>query len=281
MKKWIILILSLLLLVACSNEETKTQDEIPELLEVTISTPSGIRMNEEVKIIATVEQGSKKVKDADEVKFEIWKNGQDDHEMLESENNQDGTYSVKKTFTSGGTYSIVAHTTARSMHSMPKKEIIVEGDDKDSDETSESLEHSDANQQSEHSEHSHADHNSQASEHSHDENHSEDTEHEHGDHHNSELAFDFQLTDPVKPKQKTELTVQLNQNDKPLTGATIRFEIWAETQNKHEFINAVEDINGQYSAIYAFPSSGAYNVKIHVEKGSIHDHTVKNVKVEQ
>lgn len=164
---------------------------------------------------------------------------------------------------------------------MPKKEIIVEGDDKDSDESSESMDHSDATHQSENSEHSPVDHNSQASEHSHDENHSEGTEHEHGDHHNSELAFDFQVNDTVKSKQNTKLTVQLNQNDKPLTGATVRFEIWAETQNKHEFINTVDDTNGQYSAIYAFPSSGDYNVKIHVEKGSIHDHTVKNVKVEQ
>jgi hypothetical protein len=279
MKKLIILLLSLLILGACSNEETKQQDETPELLEVRISTPSGIRMNEEVKITANVEQGSEKVPDADEVKFEIWKNGQNDHEMLEAKNNQDGTYSVKKTFTAGGTYSIVAHTTARRMHSMPKKEIIIEGTEEVTEETSESLEQSDENHQSEDSEHTHVDHESQDSEHSHDESQSEGTEHEHGDHYNSKLAFDFQVNNPVKSKQKTELTVHLNQNDKPLTGATVRFEIWPETQNKHEFINAVEDTNGQYSAIYAFPSSGAYNVKIHVEKGSIHDHTIKNVNV--
>lgn len=260
MKKIMTLFLSLLVILsACSNEETKQTEQVPELLEVTITTPEKIKVQEEITIEASVVQGKEKVTDADEVKFEIWKAGQDDHDMVEAKHQQDGIYSIKKTFTEGGNFNIVAHTTARSMHSMPKKEILVEGEEKAVD--------SDLSQDSE------------GTEHSHDEHQSEGSEHEHGDHHNSEVDFDFHVHEAIKSNQKTELTVHLKQGSEQITGASVRFEIWGENQSKHEFIPAVEGANGAYSLTYTFLSSGTYNVKIHVEKGNIHDHTEKTVNV--
>lgn len=253
MKKLIILLFTLLILSACSKEEAKQREKAPEMIEVTITTPEKIKAQEETTINASVLQGKEKVTDANEVKFEIWKSGQDDHEMVEAKHDQDGIYSVKKTFTEGGNYFIVAHTTARHMHSMPKKEITVET--------------AEAEKQAEGTEHSHDDHQSESS------------EHEHDDHHNSEVDFDFHVHEPVQSKQKSDLTVQLKQGSEPITGATVRLEIWGENQSKHDFIPAIEGANGAYSLTYSFPSSGTYSVKIHVEKGNIHDHTEKTVNV--
>jgi hypothetical protein len=253
MKKLIILLFTLLFLSACSNEETKQQEKAPELIEVSITTPEKIKVQEEATIEASVVQGKEKVTDADEVKFEIWKAGQDNHEMVEAKHQKDGIYSIKKTFTEGGNYYIVAHTTARRMHSMPKKEITVEA--------------MEAEKQAEGMEHSHDDHPAEGS------------EDEHGDHHNSEVDFDFHVHEPIKSNQKADLTVHLNQGSEQITGASVRLEIWGENQSKHEFIPAVEGANGAYSLTYTFPSSGTFNVKIHVEKGNIHDHTEKTVNV--
>lgn len=253
MKKIMILFLSLLFLSACANEETKQQEQAPEIIEVSITTPEIIKVQDEITIEASVLQGKEKVTDADEVKFEIWKAGQDDHEMVKAKHQKDGIYSIKKTFSEGGNYYIVAHTTARRMHSMPKKEITVEA--------------AEAEKQAEGTEHSHDDHQSEGS------------EHEHGEHHNSEVDFEFHVHEPVQSKQKSELTVELKQGSEPITDATVRFEIWGENQSKHEFIPAVEGADGAYSLNYSFASSGTYTVKIHVEKGNIHDHTEKTVNV--
>jgi hypothetical protein len=256
MKKTLFFFVSVMfLMTACSADQNQKEgsiDETPELLEVSIITPEKIQLNEEITIKAQVNQGEEKVTNADEVKFEIWKAGQEeDHETLPAHNEEDGTYSIKKSFSEGGNYFIVAHTTANRMHSMPKKEIVVEGGESGHSHTAD-----EAN--------THED---------------QQSDHEHNDHHNSEVTFDFHAPSTIKSNESAELSVKLAQGDQPISAASVRFEIWQENDTKHKFIEAEETSPGTYSTDYSFPNDGHFIVKIHVEKGNIHDHTEKSVSV--
>jgi hypothetical protein len=260
MKKLMLLFTALsFMLAACSNDkDTKEQAEdiTPELIEVTINTPEKIMVNEEITIEALVVQGKDKIKNADEVKFEIWKSGQDEHEMLQALNEKDGTYTVKKAFTEGGQYFIVAHTTANSLHSMPKKEVTVEALKEDT-----------------------AAHTDFATDHDHEDQHGDAAEHNHSDHHGSMVNFDFHVHSRININETTDLTVNLTQADQPLSEATVRYEIWGENQEKHEFIDTRETSAGAYTAPFTFAAKGTYHVKIHVEKGNLHVHTEKTIDV--
>lgn len=246
MKKTLFFFVSVMfLMTACSADQKQnadTLDETPELLEVSIITPEKIQMNEEITIKAQVNQGEEKVTNADEVKFEIWKAGQENPEMLQAHNEEDGTYSIKKSFSEGGNYFIVAHTTANRMHSMPKKEVFVEGGEPG---------HS----------------------------HTADEANDHEDHHNGVVTFDFHVPSTIMSNKSAELSVKLAQGDQPISAASVRFEIWQGNDTKHEFIEANETSPGTYSTDYSFANDGLFSVKIHVEKGNIHDHTEKSVNV--
>jgi hypothetical protein len=114
------------MLTGCSNQSDTTPGKEPQMVDVAIKfVPEKINPNEEAKIEAVVTQGKDKVSDANEVKFEIWKTGQDQHEMIEGKNEGKGVYSVKKTFSESGNYFVTAHVTARNLHTMPNKEFTV------------------------------------------------------------------------------------------------------------------------------------------------------------
>lgn len=112
-------------IVGCSNNK----EELPEFVEVTVETePSTISINQEIKIMAKVTQGEEVVTDADEMQFEIWKEGQsdDEHEKIDGQlDKKEKIYYLDKTFLEPGKYYVIAHVTAREMHTMPKIEIEV------------------------------------------------------------------------------------------------------------------------------------------------------------
>lgn len=125
------LVAILLILVGCTNNtENENIDEVPELIEVTVETnPQVVKANEEVTIQAKITQGKDIVKDADDMKFEIWKEGQSDQEHVKVEgelNQKEEVYFVKKTFNEPGLYYVIAHVTARGLHNMPKVELQVD-----------------------------------------------------------------------------------------------------------------------------------------------------------
>ncbi|MGV2941911.1 FixH family protein [Mesobacillus sp. LC4] len=129
MKKLILLILStVLVFVGCSNKSTEDL-EIPELIEVAVeTTPATLTVNETIRIEAKVTQGKEVVKDADEMKFEIWKDGQEDdqHEKLSGKlDKEKGVYYAEKIFDEAGKYNVIAHVTARDMHNMPKIQLEI------------------------------------------------------------------------------------------------------------------------------------------------------------
>jgi hypothetical protein len=125
MKKWLFLFGMLILFLAGCTSQKESQEELA-FLDVKIATEEKLPLNKEVEIACVVTYGNEKVTDADEVKFEIWKNGTEDHEMIVGKHAGEGKYVIQKTFTKAGTYSIVAHVTARNMHNMPKVEVTVE-----------------------------------------------------------------------------------------------------------------------------------------------------------
>lgn len=254
-----------MMLAACgstnNNEHTNgSKDEVLSMVEVKIKLPEAVEPNEEVKIEALVTQGEENVDDAHEVKFEVWKQGQEaDHEMVEATNDGSGIYSITKTFEEEGFYYVVAHTTARDMHVMPRVELTVGNPDP-----------AEKNEEHEHEEEGH----------NHDHGTHEQTNHDDHHSHESSLNMTLQSTDEVKANQETTLSTEIKQEDAALTDATVRFEIWHEDSEKHEFVDAKEVSDGVYEAKATMKETGLHYVQIHVEKDELHEHQQEELEVE-
>lgn len=126
------LALTIVILTACGENKDEEAENLDELkaLEVEFEVPETAEVGETILLKAIVTYGDEKVEDADEVKFEYWEGeNEDDSTTIESTNNGDGTYTAEMTFEREGVFSIYAHTTARDMHTMPKKTITVGNDD--------------------------------------------------------------------------------------------------------------------------------------------------------
>ncbi|MBM6618157.1 FixH family protein [Bacillus suaedaesalsae] len=108
-----------------SEEHGAGHTNVPVMIDVEIQIPDNVKAGEEVMLTALVTQGDEKVEDASEVVFEVRASGQDKGEMIKASHEGDGVYSVKSTFENEATYIVVAHVTARDMHNMPSKEVVV------------------------------------------------------------------------------------------------------------------------------------------------------------
>ncbi|OPX04142.1 FixH family protein [Geobacillus proteiniphilus] len=236
------MLFGMMIMAACTNNNK--QAETPAVLEVKMDVPDHIDLNKPTKLSCVVTYGGEKVDDASEVKFEVWKHGSSEREMIEAKHDGDGRYSVEKTFTQAGTYSVVAHVTARDMHNMPKKDIVAGNPEQAA--TADG-----------------AGENSQGSA----------EEHHHGAVAISLSSRSFEAGKPAA------LTVHLTKDGKPFTNATVRFEIW-QANNKHEFVDADEKGNGEYEAVATFANKGTYSVKVHVEADQLHEHQVEQVTVQ-
>ncbi|PAQ16173.1 hypothetical protein CD798_03615 [Bacillaceae bacterium SAOS 7] len=240
MKKLIVLLLCALFVGAgCSKEEKKVEENKSEVvapLEVKIQLPETIKTNENIKIEALVKQGEEKVADADKVEFEVWKGDAKDHEMIVAKHQGGGVYSIEKTFSEDGNYAVIAHVTARDLHNMPKKEFVV-GAQEEAVKVEEPAKKT------------------------------EDHHHHHGD-----VVIEFHPDEQWKANEEVTLTAQIQNEGHPLDQARVRFEIWQTDNTKHTFIDAIEGSNGHYNAQATFEAAGDYNVKVHVEKGELHEH---------
>ncbi|MFT4417258.1 FixH family protein [Fredinandcohnia humi] len=239
-------------LVGCNTTTEKNGEEPIELIPIAVEVeinPTTVTLEEEVTIEATVTQGDEAVEDADEVKFEIKEKGVDESEFLEGAHQADGVYSIKKTFEKDGIYEITAHVTARSMHNMPTIEVTVGNPNVDEEQST----------------------NTDTTEGSH--------SHEHGHHGNGQVSIELQVDEEYTKGVESTLTALLEEVDVPLTHANVRFEIWKDQAEKHEFIDATEVEDGVYEKSYTFTETGKYHIQIHVEKGDIHEHLSKTVTV--
>jgi hypothetical protein len=242
------------MVAGCSNEKDNTNQkaETPslEFVEVTIQTPEQINLNEEIQIKAIVTQGKDQVDDANEVKFELWKVGQEEHEKIEAQNDGKGIYSIKKTFSENGNYAVIAHVTARSMHSMPKKEFTV------------------GTLEEEVTHEGHGTNEDSAT--GHDDSH-------HG-HHESSLIFDFNQDQSFTVNKEVALKTSLTHENAPLIGAKVRYEIISEDDSKI-WLDAKEEGEASYIAAMTFQKAGTYHIQIHVNKDEIHEHKVIMIDV--
>ena len=135
MKKFVWLGLPFLLLAACGSEQSASPgagDPIQEVM-VEFNTEQQADPAEAIMLSVTLTQGDEAVEDADEVVYEVWESGdRNNSEMIPAEHTEDGVYEAETSFEEEGLYYMQAHTTARSLHIMPKQEITVGKIDPDS-----------------------------------------------------------------------------------------------------------------------------------------------------
>ncbi|WP_433946582.1 FixH family protein [Paenibacillus sp. SN-8-1] len=114
------LISLVLLLSGCANDNHHEANEMPKPIEVKLTVaPTSAKVNEKVSFEAKVTQAGSNVDDAQEVTFEIWKDGSDKHSKINVTSAGDGKYVMLKSFNEAGSYHVISHVTADSQHSMP------------------------------------------------------------------------------------------------------------------------------------------------------------------
>ncbi|MFX3623876.1 MAG: FixH family protein [Ectobacillus sp.] len=237
-KLWIAIYFSVLLLAGCSGQNHNGHtNELPQEVKVEVQTkPETIKAHEKTEIQAIVTQDGNRVENADDVKFEIWKDGNENHETIEAKHKGNGVYFIEKEFGEDGIYHIIAHTNARDMHVMPEVKVTV---------------------------------GSAAP--------AEQASNEHGGH--SAITIRT-MAENLKVNIPAKLTAHIQENGAPLTGAKVQFEFWAAGSGKHEYVTAKEGNEGEYTGAPSFSRAGMYQLKVHVEKGSIHEHTEQTIEVE-
>lgn len=239
------LILAALTLSACgNNEEPKptTSDEVPEMLEVDLTVSETTTVEEEVLFTAVVSQGGKLVEDADEVIFEVMNLTTGEKEMIEATLNKNKHYEIKYTFETNGMYDITSHVTARSMHTMPTKQVTVTGGENSAATTEES-------------------------------SHGEVQQHAHG------ATIDF-AGGTTKVGEAVMLQANVSLSDAPLEGARVQLEIYRSDDDHHTWVEASEKEVGNYQTEFTFTESGTYEIEVHVTKGDdLHDHVKKTYTV--
>ncbi len=135
---WLFALLTIVL-VACSNDskEVVEEDFIPEIIEVDLQTPERVEAGETITLRTVVTQGDETVDDADEVIYEIWEETNKlESEMIEAVPEGDGIYTLDYTFGENSVMNVQIHVTARGMHNMPVKQVIV-GEGKEYEEVEE------------------------------------------------------------------------------------------------------------------------------------------------
>lgn len=229
-------IVLLVILAACGNND----DELP-FLEVDFIVPDSVDVDETIELKAIVTYGDESVTDADEVVFEVWeKNDRDNGDMLDAINHEDGTYTVEVSFDHDGIFEMYAHTTARDMHTMPLKEIVVGagGEYEDDEETV---------------------------------------------FHTEGFELHFVELEDITAGESADLVSHIQIHDEPLESAKVRYEIWSdEMGDNRDWVDASENVAGEYSATYSFESVSTYHIQVHVEDDAdLHEHVVYDVEITQ
>lgn len=231
------------LIAGCSDDEQQLEDDEELLmLEVDFEVPETADVGEAVELIADVTYGDEPVTDADEVLFEIWESGKEDEsEQIDGNNEGDGTYTLEYTFDQDGIYEMYAHTTAHSMHNMPKKQIKV-GDVSEDEEQDDS----------------------------------DEAFHTEG----FDLHFDEPESVSAKEDTSftTHITLHEEPLDELHVRYQIWPE---GNEDETEWVDADEDNPGEYTGEYSFKESNTYLIQIHVEDDEdLHEHKEYTIEVE-
>ncbi|KUP34762.1 hypothetical protein AU387_10150 [Bacillus halotolerans] len=129
MKKMVAAVLfsAVFLLNGCGSEENKAQTaaETPEVLDVKLTGPEKVKTGENAAYEAAVSYGDEAVTDADEVEFEVWKDGEKNDSKMFKAKQEDGVYRFETEFKEDGVYTVQSHVTAKKQHSMPTLKVQV------------------------------------------------------------------------------------------------------------------------------------------------------------
>lgn len=245
------LMAGLLVLAGCSQSDEKPakNDEVPQIIEAVIEVPESINPGEEAALSVTVKQGAEAVTDADEVKFEIWQEGnKENSEMIEAKHDSEGKYTADHVFAGEGLYYVQSHVTARSQHTMPMVSVqIGEGKAEDS---------KPGNDQ---------------------ENEGHEEGHSHG--HGGEVTIELVAPDQIQANEQTQLSALADYKGEPLQDAKVKLEISLNGATP-QWVNMSEEEPGNYTATHQFTDAGTYIITTHVEKGDdIHEHTETELTV--
>ncbi|MED4585612.1 FixH family protein [Brevibacillus choshinensis] len=257
MKRYYFSLLCLLALMvsACGKDEQETALPSSEPIDAAFSMqPAEPAKGETITFSVKVTQKGTAIDDAKEVKFEWWKDGQEQHVTIPTTLQADGVYTAQQTIDEPGSYFVYYHVTARDFHNMQKVAFSV-GDSKQASGTDNG--HS-----------GHAQPTATPSKHE----HGSGSETASPEHPASGVDFHFMPPETMKVAESASFTVHLMKENQSFAQAAVKFEIWQGNEEKHTFIDATETQPGQYSANAVLPTAGSYTVNVHVEKGEVHDH---------
>lgn len=252
-RKTILLFTALMLLVsACGKENDQPAVLSTSPVEVAFTLePKELVAGETVTFSAKVTQDGQPVDDARKVEFEWWKDGQEKHETIPATLQSDGVYTAQQTITEPGSYFVYYHVTARDFHNMQKTPFTV------SDKAGNTVAPAPATP-SNHGSHSHESGDANAK---------------------NTVDYHFSAGEDLKAESPAALTVHLMKDNQAIDKATVKFEYWKGQEEKHSFADATESAPGEYESNVQFPAPGDYTVKVHVEKGDVHDHKDFSVTV--
>ncbi|MDM5302971.1 FixH family protein [Bacillus subtilis] len=141
-KMWIFLLFSAFLLNGCGSDENKANTaETPKVLDVKLTGPEKVNAGESAAYEAAVSYGDEAVTDADEVEFEVWKEGEKDASHMFKAKQEKGLYRLETTFKEDGVYTVQSHVTAKKQHSMPTIKVQVGNADAVSNQSEEEHSH--------------------------------------------------------------------------------------------------------------------------------------------
>ncbi|WP_026688970.1 FixH family protein [Alteribacter aurantiacus] len=258
MKKVFFVTLMSVFIVACGGqdeEDTQSSDPLDNLgpidVEVTMDSEGDPG---DWTLEALVSQEGDPVNNADEVVFEVWKQGEkEDSDMLEYEEVNDGVYSASYTFEEEGIYFVIPHVTAHGMHVMPTHELVIGDVDPD-----EHYHEAEEEQGHDHEDHGH--------------------ESEPGHHHHSELVEVESNFDDLERDAQIELTI--TEEGEGLEDARVQLEIWQHGDEVRTWVDADDEGNGNYTANHEFDEAGDYHVVIHIENDELHEHLDESFTIE-
>ncbi|MGP4042063.1 FixH family protein [Gracilibacillus sp. D59] len=252
-KRFIIIILCTLALTACAsqaeNDEQQQEDVEVKGIHVEFELPKQAKVGESVLLQTTVTYGEDElVTDAEEMKFEYWKVDDEKNTVsVEATNHEDGTYSSEVKFEEPGTYEIYAHTTAKGLHTMPKKAITITGEQQENHDQESQKEEANA-------------------------------EHEH------QQEFEIMLNPlgEITVNQELEITIKLAMDQQPYKNARVRYEIIPENSEKHDWIETEEINAGEYVNSYTFKKAGQAKMIVHVtDDTGLHEHKEFQLEVNE
>ncbi|MCA0988698.1 FixH family protein [Guptibacillus algicola] len=233
-----------LVLAACGQNDNTDKEESgasePQPLEVSLDTPETAEKGQELTFSATVTQGDEAVEDASEVMFEIWKEGDKDNSEM-----------VEAEHEGEGVYSI--KKTLEEDGTFVVQSHVTARDLHTMPKNKVTV-GSGSEESSEHSE-------------------------EHA-HHGGAVSFHLMKPESIKASEEISLVTHLQKDDQPLAGASVRFEISKDGEEKAQWIDTEETKDGEYEGTATFEEAGKYTVTIHAENDNgLHEHTEETVTV--